>query len=75
MFLVATAAAKGRVNVAAKGMDTLRVVGPDRILWFNGAENVQPLISFFPPFPDSRQILDVDVERMLGLLDGDVPND
>ena len=28
VFFVATAAPKGRVNVAAKGMDTLRVLNP-----------------------------------------------
>ncbi len=35
VFFVATAAPEGRVNVAAKGMDTLRVVGPNRIVWLN----------------------------------------
>jgi Pyridoxamine 5'-phosphate oxidase len=41
VFFVATAAPEGRVNVAAKGMDTLRVVGPNRIVWLNltGSEN------------------------------------
>ena len=35
MFFVATAAAKGRVNVSPKGMDTLRVLDERRILWLN----------------------------------------
>lgn len=35
MFFVATAAADARVNVSPKGMDTLRVVGPNRIVWIN----------------------------------------
>jgi hypothetical protein len=41
VFFVATAGREGRVNVAAKGMDTLRVVGPNRIIWLNltGSEN------------------------------------
>jgi hypothetical protein len=41
IFFVATAASEGRVNVAPKGMDTLRVVDPNRIIWLNltGAEN------------------------------------
>ena len=41
IFFVATAAREGRVNVAPKGMDTLRVVGPNRIIWLNltGGEN------------------------------------
>jgi len=41
MFFVATAAPRGRVNVAPKGMDTLRVLEPDRIVWLSltGAEN------------------------------------
>ena len=41
VFFVATAAPEGRVNVAAKGMDTLRVVQPNRIVWLNltGSEN------------------------------------
>jgi hypothetical protein len=31
----------GRVNIAPKGMDTLRVLGPQRIVWLNltGGEN------------------------------------
>jgi len=41
VFFVATAAREGRVNVAPKGMDTLRVIGPNRIVWLNltGSEN------------------------------------
>ena len=35
MFFVGTAAGDGRVNVSPKGMDSLRVMGPNRILWRN----------------------------------------
>lgn len=35
MFFVGTAAPRGRVNVSPKGMDTLRVVGPDHVRWLN----------------------------------------
>ena len=35
MFFVATAAATGRVNTSPKGMDSLRIIGPNRILWRN----------------------------------------
>lgn len=35
MFFVATAGPQGRVNMSPKGMDTLRVVGPNRIVWLN----------------------------------------
>ena len=35
LFFVATAAATGRVNASPKGMDCLRVLGPNRILWRN----------------------------------------
>ena len=35
IFFVATAAPEGRVNVSPKGMDSLRVLGPQRILWRN----------------------------------------
>lgn len=35
MFFVATAAADARVNVSPKGMDTLRVLDPQRIVWLN----------------------------------------
>ena len=35
IFFVATAAATGRVNVSPKGMDSLRVLGPNRIAWLN----------------------------------------
>ena len=41
MFFVATAAADGRVNMAPKDMESLRVMAPNRIVWLNltGAEN------------------------------------
>ena len=35
LFFVATAAVDGRVNVSPKGMDTLRILGHDRIAWLN----------------------------------------
>jgi hypothetical protein len=35
IFFVATAAADGRVNVSPKGMDTLRVLDRNRVLWLN----------------------------------------
>ena len=35
MFFCGTAAADGRVNVSPKGMDGLRVLGPNRIIWRN----------------------------------------
>jgi Pyridoxamine 5'-phosphate oxidase len=41
IFFVGTAARDGRVNIAPKGMDSLRVLGPHRIVWLNltGGEN------------------------------------
>lgn len=35
MFFVATAMPEGRVNLSPKGMDTFRVLGPDRVMWLN----------------------------------------
>lgn len=35
LFFVATAARTGRVNLSPKGMDTLRVLQPSRILWLS----------------------------------------
>jgi len=35
IFFVATAATEGRVNVSPKGMDSLRVLGPNRVVWLN----------------------------------------
>ena len=35
MFLCGTAADEGRVNISPKGMDSLRVLGPNRIVWRN----------------------------------------
>ena len=35
MFFVATAAPEGRVNLSPKGMDSLRVLGPNRLVWLN----------------------------------------
>ena len=36
MFFVATADASGRVNVSPKGLDSFRVLGPNRVAWLNG---------------------------------------
>lgn len=35
VFFVGTAAPDGRVNVSPKGMDSLRVLGPNRVLWLS----------------------------------------
>jgi hypothetical protein len=35
MFFVGTATADSRVNVSPKGMDSLRVLGPSRVVWLN----------------------------------------
>ena len=41
LFFCGTAAPEGKVNVSPKGMDSLRVLGPNRILWrnFTGSGN------------------------------------
>jgi hypothetical protein len=35
LFFTATAAPEGRINVSPKGMDSLRVLGPNRVIWLN----------------------------------------
>ncbi|MEM9708651.1 MAG: pyridoxamine 5'-phosphate oxidase family protein [Pseudomonadota bacterium] len=35
LFFVATAAAEGRVNLSPKGMERLKVLDPNRIIWMN----------------------------------------
>lgn len=35
IFFVGTAAPDGRVNISPKGMDSLRVLGPNRLVWLN----------------------------------------
>ena len=35
IFFVATATEEGRVNLSPKGMDSLRVLGPNRVIWLN----------------------------------------
>ncbi len=35
IFFVATAAPEGRVNLSPKGMDTLRVLSGNRVIWLN----------------------------------------
>jgi hypothetical protein len=35
VFFVGTAAEEGRVNISPKGMDTLRVLGPNKVIWLN----------------------------------------
>lgn len=41
LFFTGTAANTGKVNISPKGMDSLRVLGPNRILWrnFTGSGN------------------------------------
>ena len=36
LFFVGTAARDGRVNISPKGLDSLRVVSPTRVVWLNG---------------------------------------
>jgi len=35
IFFTGSAAAEGQVNISPKGMDSLRVLGPNRIIWRN----------------------------------------
>ena len=35
LFFVATSPAAGRVNCSPKGMDSLKVIGPNRIIWLS----------------------------------------
>lgn len=35
LFFVGSAAPTGLINVSPKGMDTLRVLGPNRVIWLN----------------------------------------
>ena len=35
IFFVATAGEEGRINLSPKGYDSLRVLGPNRLLWIN----------------------------------------
>jgi hypothetical protein len=36
MFFVGTAASDGRVNVSPKGLDSLRILNPNLVIWLNG---------------------------------------
>ncbi len=35
MFFVGTAATDGRVNISPKGLDSFRVINPNRVIWLN----------------------------------------
>jgi len=35
LFFVGTAAAEGRINVSPKGLDSLRVLSPNKVVWLN----------------------------------------
>ena len=35
LFFVGTARSNGRVNLSPKGMDTLKVVHPNKVIWLN----------------------------------------
>ena len=49
IFFVATAMAEGRINLSPKGMDSLRVLGENRVMWLNvtgsGNETAAHLLS------------------------------
>ena len=35
LFFVGTAATTGKVNISPKGMDSFRILGPNRVVWLN----------------------------------------
>ena len=35
LFFVGTAGAEGKINVSPKGMDSLRVINPNELVWLN----------------------------------------
>lgn len=35
IYFVGSAGTKGRVNASPKGMDSLRVINPNRVVWLN----------------------------------------
>jgi predicted pyridoxine 5'-phosphate oxidase superfamily flavin-nucleotide-binding protein len=35
IFFVGTAMSSGIVNISPKGMDSLRILGPNRVIWLN----------------------------------------
>lgn len=35
VYFVGTAASDGRVNISPKGLDTLRIIDPNRVVWLN----------------------------------------
>ena len=35
LYFVGSAGAKGKVNVSPKGMDSLRVISPNKLVWLN----------------------------------------
>ena len=35
IYFVGTAGAEGRVNISPKGMDSLRILGPNKVAWLN----------------------------------------
>ena len=51
MFFVATAARTGRVNVSPKGLDSLRVLGPNRVVWVNGTGSTNETAAHLLDFP------------------------
>ncbi len=107
IFFVGTAGRSGRVNVSPKGMDSLRVLGPNRVVWLSVtgsgnesaahvAENGRMTVMFcsfegtpmilrlygragvvyprdpdwdgltgeFPSLPGTRQLFDLQVDRV-----------
>lgn len=67
LYFVATAPKEGRINLSPKGGDSLRVLGPNRIIWLNltgnGNETAAHLLEdermtlMFNSFGDSPMIL------------------
>jgi hypothetical protein len=79
LFFVATAGQEGRVNVSPKGLDSLRVISPTRIVWLSlsgsgnetAAHVLHPrdaawpeLLQLFPEMAGARQIFDLSIKSV-----------
>ncbi len=86
MFFVATAGSEGRVNVSPKGMDSFRVLGPQRIAWLNltgsGNESAAHVAETMhgtsssvssPPMGGARQIFDLSIDLVTSSCRSGVP--
>ena len=67
VFFVATAGPEGRVNLSPKGIDSLRVIDPNRIHWLNLTGSGNDLVGHREELQEPRMLFSVALGRIAAL--------